>query len=1166
MKKQIVSRMVILLSSALFFVQPVISLGAQVSQNDVIEEIAEIDEPSEIEEMESYFEAKDIRLWDLNLTQLEDEVLDRYLADSTDEQIAAWISGLSLKERQELLKRDTMLTKTLEFYGEGCEECGFTWGSHFETAMEYYERLGACDKCRSDYTFAATSGYIEIAFAVPGKETQVSQIKVSGIDTSKRTSLRQYDLSCSVSNARYGLALQIPEDKKWHTWSASSNKTSVESDLSRCEEKGPEAINYYDFVPEVYFKKPAGYKLSNPVYSNYDTTLHTFYETCTKKSYTYNGTTYNGIALLENAVQGVDNYESEKEIRFRASANLGRHYGVGVKNKGIVSTPAGNHERATFTLTPANYTMQFDGNGSTGSDSSQIVTYAEMFTYPAGPTPAEYTITYHGNGGSVNVTSEKIPRSFLGWNTDAKANTGATGSYLADKTKNGAVITNYAIWGGASKSAVLPDAAKSYTVTYDANGGSLNQTSAIAEATFLGWSKSMGGAVDAGKAGAAYMPVGNETLYARFENGTVLIPDAIRTGYQLAGWYSAPASGSLITRPLETYQPASNTTLYAQWMPNAYQIQLDADGGVLEAQPVLHAFYDQSILLPVPKRTGYIFKGWHSDTATYRAEYVLNLSSVDGDVVCLQAQWEPEEVAYLIRCFFRDNTDTVYHLDDTKTVTCVALADSMITVPAPDMTGYDTPSAKLVTIAADGSTCVDFYYDIKQTAAPQTNPGASQQVMEDILKRLKEIESVSKLTKEEWNQIYAWMASSVGISKDTASQLAELIRSSSLLTEKEKKEILEAYANGYISEALQEKQIQVIQNAALPVEKKSELIRAINQLSNLTLEQQQKIKELLEIGSSVSYKINGVTFEIKKNADGTLAILLKGLNGQKEVVIPDSVTVAGKTYAITEIAKDAFQGNEMLESVVIGNNVAKIGESAFESCKALKNVIIGPNVKEIGDKAFKNCVKIKEIKIPGSVLTIGASAFEGCSILQKVTFGEGLIQIGRKAFYNCKALTKIKLPKSLIKIKGYAFSKCTKLKTVTFATGSLLVTMNEGVFCQCSSLTKIKIPSRVNSLAKKIFYKDGKLASVTGMKKVTRIGASAFEDCKKLKSIVLGTKLQTIEKRAFYRCSNLNKVTLKSKAITSVGSRAFQKCGSGLKFSVPVEKQAAYVALFKGKY
>lgn len=69
-------------------------------------------------------------------------------------------------------------------------------------------------------------------------------------------------------------------------------------------------------------------------------------------------------------------------------------------------------------------------------------------------------------------------------------------------------------------------------------------------------------------------------------------------------------------------------------------------------------------------------------------------------------------------------------------------------------------------------------------------------------------------------------------------------------------------------------------------------------------------------------------------------------------VIIDDVSIRGKSYKLTQIAKKAMKKNDAVVTVMLGNNVEVIGDSSFEGCKSLEAVIIGKKVKRIGKKGF----------------------------------------------------------------------------------------------------------------------------------------------------------------------------------------------------------------------
>jgi hypothetical protein len=93
-----------------------------------------------------------------------------------------------------------------------------------------------------------------------------------------------------------------------------------------------------------------------------------------------------------------------------------------------------------------------------------------------------------------------------------------------------------------------------------------------------------------------------------------------------------------------------------------------------------------------------------------------------------------------------------------------------------------------------------------------------------------------------------------------------------------------------------------------------------------------------------------------------------------EVVIPDSVTYEGHTFAVTGIENNAFDGCFELTSITIPNSVADIGVQAFQGCTGLKSVTIGSGVTAIGAKAFNYCNALETVKCLGTVPPVMASA------------------------------------------------------------------------------------------------------------------------------------------------------------------------------------------------
>ena len=192
-------------------------------------------------------------------------------------------------------------------------------------------------------------------------------------------------------------------------------------------------------------------------------------------------------------------------------------------------------------------------------------------------TAQEYTVTFNANGGSVSTTStttkdgklESLPTptrggyDFLGWYTEKDGGEKVTTDTFF--TENSTI---YAHW--------QKQAAQEYTVTFDANGGSVNPSSATSKDGKL------------------------ESL-----------PTPTRGGYDFLGWYTQKDGGEkVITDTVFT----KDTTIYAHWQKQAaqeYTVTFDANGG--SVNPSGSSTKDGKLeSLPTPTRGGYDFLGWYT--------------------------------------------------------------------------------------------------------------------------------------------------------------------------------------------------------------------------------------------------------------------------------------------------------------------------------------------------------------------------------------------------------------------------------------------------------------------------------------------------------------------------------------------------------------------------
>ena len=98
----------------------------------------------------------------------------------------------------------------------------------------------------------------------------------------------------------------------------------------------------------------------------------------------------------------------------------------------------------------------------------------------------------------------------------------------------------------------------------------------------------------------------------------------------------------------------------------------------------------------------------------------------------------------------------------------------------------------------------------------------------------------------------------------------------------------------------------------------------------------------LEVSDTIGYVIED---------DGTVTIV-GGSDVTGDVVIGETVVIEGKTYQVTGIGDNAFNGNTAITSITIPDGINTIGAGAFDGCSQLMTISIGKGVTTIGEKAF----------------------------------------------------------------------------------------------------------------------------------------------------------------------------------------------------------------------
>lgn len=267
-----------------------------------------------------------------------------------------------------------------------------------------------------------------------------------------------------------------------------------------------------------------------------------------------------------------------------------------------------NNVTVTANFTPKNYTVTLHDNNGAEHNGTATATYnSTTLTSISAPTRTGYYVTgYYAEVGCTTKVAEADGTLVAG----VTGFTDASGKWIATEDK-----TLYAKWDNH------------YTVTFEQGSPTFQGTGEV-EATY----------------GAA-LPA-------------ISVPS--KTGYIFGGYYTGEnGTGTQYYNEngvgLINWAEAANTTLHAKWTGIRYQVAFDANegSGTMTNQDFTYGAAATALTTNTYTRTGYYFLGWNtnadgSGTAFYNGKAVQNLTSVDGGIVTLYAQWAKTYTLYFL--------------------------------------------------------------------------------------------------------------------------------------------------------------------------------------------------------------------------------------------------------------------------------------------------------------------------------------------------------------------------------------------------------------------------------------------------------------------------------------------------------------------------------------
>lgn len=366
-------------------------------------------------------------------------------------------------------------------------------------------------------------------------------------------------------------------------------------------------------------------------------------------------------------------------------------------NKGTVS-PAGqtveHGANATVVATPKaayNFAGWYNGTTKVSSNASYTFAVTANINLTAKFTIKTFTTTTANSTGgtaSVNKSSVEYGGSAI-WTA-----TPSTG-YNFSKWSNGSTTNPLTVSNITANTHITPVfVLKSYTVTWNPNGGTVDPTSTTKTHgstlgtlptptraadtqyiyTFKGWFTAATGGT---QVSASTTVTGNVTYYAQWtatprsytatfngngggtpspstitktygsELGT--LPTCSRTGYTFLGWYTASSGGTKISSATKI---TGTVTYYAQWSINSYTLTYDVNGGNAVSPASKSVQYGSAYgTLPTPTKNSdaeytYAFAGWF--TAASGGTQVTANTTMGAGNTTIYAHWTATRRSYTI--------------------------------------------------------------------------------------------------------------------------------------------------------------------------------------------------------------------------------------------------------------------------------------------------------------------------------------------------------------------------------------------------------------------------------------------------------------------------------------------------------------------------------------
>ncbi|MBQ7043235.1 MAG: InlB B-repeat-containing protein [Clostridia bacterium] len=331
-------------------------------------------------------------------------------------------------------------------------------------------------------------------------------------------------------------------------WSTSSSATSFSYSAGGSYSANADAILYAVWKANTYTVK---YN-SNGGSGTMSNSSHTYNvsKALTSNAFTRSGYTFLGWSTSSSATSPT--YTNGQSVKNLTSTNNGTVtlYAVWSKNP--------------------TYTLSYNANGGSGAPSSQSgsTNYTISSTVPTrtgyaflgwSTSSSAISATYQpGN----SITISKNTTLYAVWKANPKA------TYTVTYNANGGSVTPSSTSVTEGDSVTLPTPTKAYTLSFNANGGSGAPSAQTVSVGCKGWSISSVASSGTFSCNATVFPTANTTFYAVWNSSaSKVIPSTMptRSGYNFIGWSRSSLATTATWKAGDAITVTDNTTLYAVW-------------------------------------------------------------------------------------------------------------------------------------------------------------------------------------------------------------------------------------------------------------------------------------------------------------------------------------------------------------------------------------------------------------------------------------------------------------------------------------------------------------------------------------------------------------------------------------------------------------------------